>query len=438
MKRARVAVAGAGAETAAPALLLGGVLREPSPAVARTVAPISATPVLSPRVGVRDTAARIRAFQTQVRADPSDARTLTLLGLAYQQRTRETSDPSYLGKSDGVIRRALRLAPRSGDATIALAQLALARHDFRDALRLARRARLLAPRDARTDAVLGDALVELGRYQEAFDAYDRIAIRKPGAASYARVSYARELLGRPRDAIKAMELALAASTGQPEALAWAHVELGKLHFSLGELEPAVRHLHGALAVFPGYVYAYEPLARMEAARGRDGAAIALAMRAVDAVPLPQFVATLADLYRFTGRTALARRQYALIGAVRRLLAANGVKTDLETALFDVDHGLRLPQALATARRAHRARPSVEADDVLAWALARTGRCGEALRFSKRALRLGTRDAPKFFHRGMIERCLGDHDEARRWFRRALDLNPHFSLLWADTARRYAQ
>jgi hypothetical protein len=38
---------------------------------------------------------------------------------------------------------------------------------------------------------------------------------------------------------------------------------------------------------------------------------------------------------------------------------------------------------------------------------------------------------------MSERCLGHGVQARRWFRRALDLNPRFSLLWAPVARRYA-
>jgi hypothetical protein len=38
---------------------------------------------------------------------------------------------------------------------------------------------------------------------------------------------------------------------------------------------------------------------------------------------------------------------------------------------------------------------------------------------------------------MIERCLGRPAAARSWVRRALDLNPHFSLVWADVARRLA-
>jgi tetratricopeptide (TPR) repeat protein len=120
--------------------------------------------------------------------------------------------------------------------------------------------------------------------------------------------------------------------------------------------------------------------------------------------------------------------------IRRLLVANGVKTDLETALFQVDHGIRPAQSLALARLAQRERPSIDGDDVLAFALARTGRCGEALGYSKLALRLGTRDALKFFHRAMIERCLGNRPAARAWFERALRLNPHFSLLWAPVAR----
>src|SRR5439155_19983068 len=115
----------------------------------------------------------------------------------------------------------------------------------------------------------------------------------------------------------------------------------------------------------------------------------------------------------------------------------GVKTDLEIALFDADHGIALRHALALARIGRRDRPSIDGDDVLGWTLYRNDRCAEALPYSKHALRLGTQDALKFFHRGMIERCLGHEADARHWFRRALALNPHFSLLWAPVARRLA-
>src|SRR5262249_20081325 len=186
-------------------------------------------------------------------------------------------------------------------------------------------------------------------------------------------------------------------------------QLGKLYWAHGLVDRAARHFREALAAFPGYVYAYDGLAQVEAARGHVHTAIALAQRAVDGIPLPQFVATLGDLERKAGEAVAARRQYETIGVIERLLVANGVKTDLETALFDVDHGIRLRHALAIARKAHADRPSIDGDDVLAWALARNGRCTEALRWSRHALRLGTKDALKFFHRGVIERCLGHRE-----------------------------
>jgi tetratricopeptide (TPR) repeat protein len=396
MRRTRLLTAGTVAALAAAVLLFGGVLR-----------PESSAP----------------AVPTE------DPHALAALGLKYQQRARETADASYLVKSEVALRRAQALAPDDPTTLEGLAALALSRHRFHDGLALARRARVLP--------LEGDALLELGRYEQAFRVFDRYAGLKPGLAAYARVAYARELLGDRAGAISAMRLAVEATSGRSEPAAWTHVELGKLFFGQGDLERASREYRAALASFPGYVYALDAFAHVEAARGDLTRAIELSERANAAVPLPQLVTTLGDLYRAAGREAEARKQYGLIGVTERLLGANGVRTDLELALFDVDHGVELPRALTRARAAHRLRPSIQADDVLAWALERNGRCVEARQWSQRALRLGTRDAGFSFHRGMIERCLG-RPAARRWFRRAVALNPHFSLLWSPVATRYAR
>ncbi|MDX6396594.1 MAG: hypothetical protein QOJ43_2 [Gaiellaceae bacterium] len=426
------------AVTAAAIALLGGVLREAGPAAGGTAGP---TPVSSDRAlsgfALGDTAATVRRLEEAVGEKPDDQRSLALLGLAYLQRVRETSDASYYGRAETALRRAGTLDGSDPVALSGLASLAASRHDFRASLRLARRVVALAPGAARSYGLLGDALLELGRYRQAFRAFDRQVALKPSLGGYARVAYARELLGRPRQAIEAMELARDASSDLREPAAWTLVELGKLHFGLGDLDEAGRSFRTALAAFPGYATALDGLARVEAARGRIARALALQRHAVEIVPLPNLVAQLGDLLAAAGRPVEARRQYALVAAIDRLQTANGVSTDLETALFRSDHGIRLRETLALARSARAGRPSVVGDDVLAWALARNGRCDEALTYSKRALRLGTRDASFFFHRGMIERCLGRNSEARSWFSHALETNPHFSLLWSSTARRYA-
>ena len=68
---------------------------------------------------------------------------------------------------------------------------------------------------------------------------------------------------------------------------------------------------------------------------------------------------------------------------------------------------------------------VDGDDVLAWALERNGRCDEGLHYSQLALRLGTQDSAKLFHRAMIERCLGHPAAARRWLARSRATNPYW-------------
>ena len=123
--------------------------------------------------------------------------------------------------------------------------------------------------------------------------------------------------------------------------------------------------------------------------------------------------------------------------IERLLLANGIKTDLETAQFRADHGISPAQTVALARKARTERPSIFGDDTLGWALARAGRCSEALAWSRRALRLGTQDWSLDFHRGYVERCLGHTSAARAWFRKAIALNPRFSIRWSPLAARWS-
>ena len=432
MKRQRLIIGAAAAVLAAVALTLGGVLRDSSGAPAAAAPVPSSIPADVP---AGDTSGLVARLQATLRANPNDVRSLDSLGLAYQQRARETGDPTYYTKSDEALHRALALAPADLMATSGLGSLALSRHRFHEALVLGRRAQAISPTTARNYGVIGDALVELGRYPAAFRAFDTMASIQPGLSSYARVSHARQLLGDIPGAISAIKLAVDAAEGQGEAAAWTHVQLGLIYLSVGRYAAAAAQDRQALWAFPGYAYALDALARAEAGLGHYRKAIFFEQEAVNRIPLPQYVATLGDLYRATGRQELARKQYELIGVIQRLLVANGVKTDLETALFNVDHGIRLRASLALARLAQRERPSIDGDDVLAWALERTGHCGEALRYSKRALKLGTLDALKIFHRGMIEGCLGNHAAQRTWLARALRLNPQFSVLWAPVARR---
>ena len=430
---------GAAALAAGAVALLGGILAgSPSTGSASGTRPDVAAGLLLNGFAVGDTTAYVAQLERRVEASPEDAEGLTLLGLGYQQRARETGDPTFYPRAEEALRRSHELAPDDDLAVTGLAALAASRHRFSDARRLARHAIELNSYSAAALGILGDALVQTGRYEAAFAAFDRMAAVKPTAAAYARISYARELLGRTGAAVEAMKQAVSAAAARSEPAAWSLVELGNLYFNSGRLRPAERAYRAALARFPDYHRAVAALARVEAARGRTDQAVTLYRRALEAVPLPEYAASLGETLAAAGRDAEAAEAYEVVDVMQRLFEANGARTELETALVDLDRNVNVADALARAREAFAERRSIEAEDVLAWALFRNGECDKALLHSRRALRLGTRDAPKLFHRGMIERCLGRSQAARATFAEALAVNPYFSPRWTPVAREAAR
>ena len=176
-------------------------------------------------------------------------------------------------------------------------------------------------------------------------------------------------------------------------------------------------------------------ARLAAARGDYDKAIELYRDVTARQPVVEYVATLGDVYRAAGRSVEAQHQYDLVGAIDELYRANGIDTDLEMALYQADHDLDPEMALAQARAAYEARPeSIRAADVLSWALYKAGKYAEALQHSREALRLGTQDSLLLFHAGMINDSAGDHEVARVYLSRAVEINPGFSVLYAAAVK----
>ena len=441
MGRRRLAVGGLGVSIAAAVLLFGGALSGRSHV--SPLAALAANARVSPTqaelgrlfagLSSGDSMRVVQRLERHVARDPNDGVALAVLALAYQQRARETGDPAYYRLSDTALHRAS--ATDGPPALIAQGEASLAntRHRFGEGLSLAKEAIGLDPENGAAYGALGDALFNLGRYRQAFEVYDGMALKAPGIASFTRVANARELIGHPKAAITADELALEADATIPEQIAWTMTQIGNVNFNMGRLAAAAGAYRQALRRFPGYVHAEAGLARVEASEDHYSQAIARLRRAASVLPVPAYVIWLGDILHRSGHEAAARREYALVGAIEKLYAVNGVRTELQTALFDLDHNTNVADALARARTAYASAPSIYAEDALAWGLFRNGRCREARTHSARALRLGTRDALLLFHRAMIEHCLGS-PSARTWFRRALAINPHFSFLWVPLAR----
>lgn len=377
---------------------------------------------------------QIVALQDTLRADPDQSASAALLGLAYLQKVRETGDPSYYPKAETLFKQALDRDKDNLEALVGLGTLALARHDFADALEWGTKAATLNPYHAAAYGVIGDAEIELGRYDEAIATFQQMINLRPDLTSYTRVSYARELYGDVPGAIDAMQRAAQAGAGVAEHVAWTQVQLGNLLFNSGDIDGAEARYESSLQTLDGYVYGLAGLAKVNAARGDYPTAISQYQQAIQTMPLAEFVIALGDVYTVAGQPDEATKQYALVDAMVALYRENGVDTDVEMALFEVDHDRNLDEAVKQAQAGYKRHPSIRAADVLAWTLFKTGNVADAEQYSNEALRLGTKDALLLFHAGMIQSALGNRDAAIGYLQQALTINPHFSLIYADQAQ----
>ena len=184
-----------------------------------------------------------------------------------------------------------------------------------------------------------------------------------------------------------MQLSLEAAGTSASSYAFAAFHLGELSRASGQPRAAAHYYRNALDADPTYLPALAGQARLAVARGDLDAAERDYLRVVQRLPLTEYVVELGELYDATGRPELARQQYAVATATARLLAANGVVTDLETALFQADHGSPA-EALAAARAEWSARHSIHTADALGWALHAAGRDrrGAALRAARHPAR----------------------------------------------------
>lgn len=378
-----------------------------------------------------DTVTRLQADLDRVPGNPSK---WSELGLAYVQQARLSADPTLYAKADGAFAESLSLDPvENAEALTGQATLAAARHDFAEALALADAALAVNDFSATTYGVKVDALTELGRYDEALAAANRMNDLRPGADTYARLSYAYELRGDVERARMALEAA-EQEAFSPSDRAFARFYLGELAFNSGDLPTARRHYDAALQADPTYAAARAGRAKALAAAGQSAAAVADYRAVVARLPQPSYVVELGELLEASGDPAAAQEQYAVVRAIQQVFAAQGADVDLELALFEADHG-DPAAAVRFAEQAYRTRPdSILVQDAYAWALHAAGRDVEALPIARQAVRLGTPLAALYAHLGAIEAAAGEPRAARASLQRAVDLNPAFSPLLAQQTR----
>jgi len=375
---------------------------------------------------------QIEQLQQHLRSQPKDARSWAVLALVLVEQARATVDPTLYPKAEAAVQQSMQRQPTDNDtARAAAAAIAAAQHRFDDALTLADQALAINPFGEQALAIRTDALTELGRSAEARTAAHHLDALRPGLPATTRLAYQSELRGDLSTARALFNRALTEST-DPSTTAFVQYHLGELARQAGHFSQAMTHYRLALRAVPGDPSSLAGQARVFALTGRTGRAIAVLSAVVARIPLPEHVIALGELLELSGHPDAAQQQYDIVRATAALAQANGVRTDLELAFFESDHGD--PVAALTAARAEwEQRHAPVVADALAWALFANDRAADALPFARQAVRLGG-DARAWHHLGAIESSLGHTAAARNHLRLALATDRGYSVWSAASVR----
>lgn len=380
---------------------------------------------------------RIASLERATFERPDDPTAWQGLGVAYVQRATVTGDPAFYDLADRALARAFELDPDASATRVAQGTLALTLHRFGDALALGESVVADEPMNPGALAVVVDAQVELGRYDDAATTLQTLLDNRPDLPALARTSYLRQLSGDLDGALSAIRQARTAGAGLTGELASVIAIEGEIQLLRGDPDAALDAFDEALRTVPDLTLAAVGQARALAATGDAPAAIDLLTSLVDRLPTPDAATLLGELQGQAGDDAAAAESLALARTIYALQAASGQIVDLEAALFEADHG-DPAVAVELARAAYDERATVFTADAMAWSLHRAGRSAEAAPFADEAIARGAVEPALRVHAAAVLADVGRTDDARDALATTADRDGWLAPSLRPTARQLAE
>jgi Tfp pilus assembly protein PilF len=346
-------------------------------------------------------------------ASPQD---LTELASLYARR-------GDYAKAEQLAKQSLALLAEPNNATLVLAKIASARHEFREAIELAKP---LARRSNDAQILLATASLAIGDLAAAAEAAEAAATQRPSTSSYLMRALVMEAQGRDAEARYDFARAIAVEAyGDATESARARVLWGRFLLRRGDVASASVLFDAALKIrkpFP-LATAYKGEAALRTGHPKQARAL-FEQAFVDGRELRYLM----DQVRATaiaGDDAEPLRTQAE-RLIRNELAQHGVghRLDLVEVLVDRGRPVDLDEAIALATEEVARRPSADVRFQLARAQAAAGHLVDAQREIRAALALGTRDARLYELAARVETASGNAQRGAFYAKEALQLDPN--------------
>lgn len=372
---------------------------------------------------------------------PSD---LIAKGDAVMQRSRDELRPQLYGEAKNLYQEAIKLEPDNINAMIGLAWVFNSEHNFQEGVRWAKRALKIDQNLPSAYALIGDADLEYGDYDEAFSKYQKALDLRPDLSSYSRAGLLAWMSGYEDNGEELMRLAISAGSPSAENTAWCEAQLGIMLFQQGKLDEAIDLVEHAVKSAPNNPLVLASMGKLFVAKGDLEQATHFFEKSATINPNHDALSNLVEIYRGAGRMADADAAHDKLIAYHR--SHHGSKAaytqnvnrggfaSYQLALFWAENDVNLNEALGQARAAYTAYPNIRAAHALAWCLYKKGKYQQAEKYIDKAMQLNTPSAEMAYHAGMISLALGDLQNAKKHLESALQRNPYFDAKDAESAR----
>jgi len=372
----------------------------------------------------------ITFYQERISRTPENGLDRASLASTYLKMARATGDTSWYLLAEQSAQQSLVKLPFQNDgAVLALAQVAQARHDFAEAIRLAKQV------SGKDDALslMVTAKLAMGKVEEASVAADALANRIPTLGPLTLRALVKVAQGKDEAAIQNFQQALAVEqSGETGGSLWARTLLGRFYLKRGQLKKARELYQEVLRVLPQYPPAILNLAELEVRLGDYKAAerhysqVFLTSQRSPTVYDHIVMRGMARVKELSGDQAGAREWRDKAEArLRQDLIGFGHRRELAHLLLERGGSKAIAEALTLMQAEVRVRRDAETLDTLADALSRSGRWQEARAAMQEALRSGIRDPGLFYRASVIEQALGNQPQSIAFSRLAQETDPTF-------------
>jgi tetratricopeptide (TPR) repeat protein len=379
----------------------------------------------------------VELYQTKVQQNPDSGLNLAFLANAYWKLGKATGEVSWYLLAEQTAQKSIAALPFYNDsATLVLAQVAQARHDFKNAQKIAQSVLKTNPSNDEAKNILLTCALATGQLQEAQTLAQQMVKQFPNLGTLTLQALVEEAKGQP-EAVETFQLAMQAEeAGEVGGSALVRVLLGRHFYNRGDLEQASVLYQEALRILPRYPLALMHLAALETRRGN----YKQADRYYDQViAYSQQAANVYDHTILRGKARLRKLQgqsdRELLQQAEKLLredtnaghenGAFGHRRELAQLLLDRNQNQDAQEALSLMQAEVKMRRDVQTLAVLARALMVNDRLSEAQTVMRSALQTGVQNAGMYLQAAAIEQKLGQADQAKNYQDQAQKIDPSF-------------